>query len=202
MESWGVVFLGVIALSAIVQIVFLVALLVFGRKLARRLDVLQTRLDRELSPALGNFSRVSRAAAEIADLATVRARRLDLALGSTMDRIGGAAATVQHLVAHPLKPIAMVALFKAFREAGTKDIPAALSLFQKNRLPPMKKIWDAANVSIRWYEEMDRLVPAMTPVEFAYSYMTRTGRVDHAEVRRRDPRLAAAYEKLHPEVVR
>jgi len=115
MESWGVVFLGVIALSAIVQIAFLVALLVFGRKLARRLDVLQTRLDRELSPALGNFSRVSRAAAEIADLATVRARRLDLALGSTMDRIGGAAATVQHLVAHPLKPIAMVALFKAFQ---------------------------------------------------------------------------------------
>ncbi len=95
-----------------------------------------------------------------------------------------------------------VGLFKAFEQTGTKDIPAALSLFQQNRLPPMKKIWDAANVSIRWYEEMDRLVPAMTPVEFAYSYMTRTGRVDHAEVRRRDPRLAAAYEKLHPEVVR
>ena len=40
----------------------------------------------------------------------------------------------------------------------------------------------------------------LSPIEFAYSYMTRTGRVDHAEVRRRDPQLAAAYESLHPEV--
>jgi hypothetical protein len=47
---------------------------------------------------------------------------------------------------------------------------------------------------------MDRLVTSLSPLEFAYSYMTRTGRVDHAEVRRRDPRLAAAYEALHPEV--
>jgi len=65
----------------------------------------------------------------------------------------------------------------------------------------MKKIWDAANASLRWYEDMDRLVATLSPVEFAYSYMTRTGRVDHAEVRRRDPTLAAAYEALHPEVL-
>lgn len=93
-----------------------------------------------------------------------------------------------------------VALFKAFREVGTKDVRAALELYQANRLPPMKKIWDAANVSIRWYEEMDKLVRELSPVEFAYSYMTRTGRVNHAEVKRRDPMLAAAYEQLHPEV--
>ena len=93
-----------------------------------------------------------------------------------------------------------VALYKAFREVGTKDIPAALARFQQTRLPPMKKILDAANVSIHWYEEMDRLVPELTPVEFTYSYMTRTGRVNHAEVKRRDPKLAAAYEALHPEV--
>ena len=54
----------------------------------------------------------------------------------------------------------------------------------------MKKIWDAANVSIRWYERMDALVATLSPVEFAYSYLTRTGRVDHADVRRRDPALA------------
>ena len=92
-----------------------------------------------------------------------------------------------------------VALFKAFRDVGTQDVPAALARFQEQRMPPMKKIWDAANASLRWYEDMDRLVPALAPVEFAYSYMTRTGRVDHAEVRRRDPRLAAAYEALHPD---
>ena len=90
-----------------------------------------------------------------------------------------------------------IALWKALRDAGS--LPEALALYQERRLPPMKKIWDAANVSIRWYEGMDALM-ALPAVDFAYSYMTRTGRVDHAEVRRRDPGLAAAYEAAHPEL--
>ncbi len=93
-----------------------------------------------------------------------------------------------------------VALFKALK-AHNNDVAAALPYFQEIRLPPMKKIWDAANVSIRWYEEMGHLVKDLTPVEFAYSYMTRTGRVSHQEVKKRDPQLALAYEKLHPDVL-
>ncbi|MBF22689.1 MAG: monooxygenase [Pusillimonas sp.] len=93
-----------------------------------------------------------------------------------------------------------VALYKAFKNAGTTDIACALTKFQASRLPPMKKIWDAANTSIDWYEQMDKLVHDLTPVEFAYSYMTRTGRVSHADIKKRDPVLAQAYEKLHPEV--
>lgn len=90
-----------------------------------------------------------------------------------------------------------IALWKALRD--TDGLREALTLYQERRLPPMKKILDAANVSIRWYEEMDQLM-ALPAVDFAYSYMTRTGRVDHAEVRRRDPALAAAYEANHPEL--
>jgi len=90
-----------------------------------------------------------------------------------------------------------IALWKALRDAGS--LPEALALYQERRLPPMKKILDAANVSIRWYEEMDELM-ALPAVDFAYSYMTRTGRVSHAEVRRRDPALAAAYERNHADV--
>ena len=90
-----------------------------------------------------------------------------------------------------------VALWKALREKPR--VLEALAHFQELRLPPMKKIWDAANVSLRWYERMGEYFK-LDPVEFAYSYMTRTGRVNHAEVRRRDPALAGAYERLHPEV--
>lgn len=90
-----------------------------------------------------------------------------------------------------------IALWKAMRDAA--GLPEALALYQERRLPPMMKILDAANVSIRWYEEMDDLM-ALPAVDFAYSYMTRTGRVSHAEVRRRDPSLAAAYERNHPEI--
>lgn len=91
-----------------------------------------------------------------------------------------------------------IALFRAFQDVG-EDVPAALARYQELRQPPMKKIWDAANVSLRWYERMGELM-ALSPVEFAYSYMTRTGRVNHAQMKRLDPALAAAYEKLHPEV--
>ena len=89
-----------------------------------------------------------------------------------------------------------IALWKAWREQ--REVRKALARFQELRLAPMKKIWDAANVSLRWYERMGEHMK-LSPVEFAYSYMTRTGRVNHAEVRRRDPALAEAYEKLHPE---
>jgi 2-polyprenyl-6-methoxyphenol hydroxylase-like FAD-dependent oxidoreductase len=90
-----------------------------------------------------------------------------------------------------------IALARALRACSRVD--DALAQFQREREPPMKKIWDAANVSLRWYEGMGDLM-ALDPHEFAYRYMTRSGRVDHAEMRRRDPRLAQAYERLHPEL--
>lgn len=93
-----------------------------------------------------------------------------------------------------------IALFKTLVEKNN-DIPFGLQRFQELRLPPMRKIWQAANTSIAWYEKMDELVPKLSPIEFAYSYMTRTGRVDHAEIRKQDPKLAAAFEALHPEMV-
>jgi len=90
-----------------------------------------------------------------------------------------------------------IALWKVLRDAGS--LPEALALYQRRRLPPMQKILDAANASIRWYERMDELI-RLSPLDFAYSYMTRTGRVDHDEVMRRDPKLAAAWEHDHPEI--
>ena len=89
-----------------------------------------------------------------------------------------------------------IALAKALRAEA--DVERALERFQAEREPPMKKIWDAANVSLRWYERMGDMMD-LDPREFAYGYMTRSGRVDHGEMRRRDPTLAAAYERLHPE---
>lgn len=90
-----------------------------------------------------------------------------------------------------------IALWKALRDAG--NLPEALALYQQRRLPPMQKILDAASASIRWYERMDELI-RLSPLDFAYSYMTRTGRVDHDEVMRRDPKLGAAWEHDHPEI--
>jgi hypothetical protein len=111
MDTWGVVFLGVIALGSLVQIVFLVALLVFGRQLARRIDALQSRVDREIAPSLENLNRVTRVAAEIADIANVQARRLDLVLSDTVQKVEETTALVQRLVVRPLRPLGGIAAF-------------------------------------------------------------------------------------------
>lgn len=101
METWGVVFLGVIALSSFIQGVFLVALLVFGRKTAQRLDRVHTRIDREITPALESLSRATRSAAEIADIGALQARRLDLLLADTAEKVEHTTSALQHLVTQP-----------------------------------------------------------------------------------------------------
>jgi hypothetical protein len=111
METWGVVFLGVIALASVVQGAFLVALMLAGRRLSRRIDALQGRIDRDVTPALENFSRVGRAAAEIADLATLQARRLDLLLADTVEKIEETTALVQRFVVRPLRPLGGILAF-------------------------------------------------------------------------------------------
>ena len=89
-----------------------------------------------------------------------------------------------------------IALFDAYRACGG-DVPALLETFVRLRAPGSEKLRQAALRSTEWYEDLGPKM-ALDPVSFAYDYVTRSGRVDHAEVRKRDPRLAAAYEALHP----
>jgi hypothetical protein len=116
METWGVVFLGVIAAASVVQAGFLIGLAVTSRRLGRRLDAMQSRLERDVAPALEGLTRVSRAAGEIADLATLQARRLDLALADAIEKLEETTVLVQKLIIRPLRPIGqIVALLKGLQ---------------------------------------------------------------------------------------
>jgi hypothetical protein len=105
METWGVVFLGVIAFAMAVQAAFMVTMSLAVIRLAQRVDSLQDKIERQIGPALEGLDRVSRNAAEISDLATVQARRLDLLLADTIERVDDTVTVVQRLVARPLRPI-------------------------------------------------------------------------------------------------
>jgi len=109
MESWAVVFLGVIALASLVQTVFLVALAVAGRRLARRVDEMHDRFERELRPSLDSLSRMSRNLAEISDLATLQGRRIDGVLADTIDKVEEATGLLRRFLVRPLGPLADVA---------------------------------------------------------------------------------------------
>ena len=91
-----------------------------------------------------------------------------------------------------------IALFEASRRFDG-DVPALLAEFERLRRPGSDALQAAAIKSTEWYENLGPKLH-LDPVSFAYDYLVRNGRVAHAQVRERDPELAAAYEKLHPEV--
>ena len=90
-----------------------------------------------------------------------------------------------------------IALFEAWKTCGD-DVPSMLDTFVRLREPGSENLRKAALKSTEWYERLGPKL-ALDPVSFAYDYVTRSGRVDHAEVRKRDPALADAYERLHPD---
>lgn len=85
-----------------------------------------------------------------------------------------------------------IALVKALKQNDDRDI--ALAEFQRQRQPIVRKIVDAANTSARWYDDFrDRMeLPAL---EFAFSYLTRSGRLDSERLRALSPDFMKRYDR-------
>jgi 2-polyprenyl-6-methoxyphenol hydroxylase-like FAD-dependent oxidoreductase len=82
-----------------------------------------------------------------------------------------------------------IALNRALAE-HEDDVAAALSAFEAARRPIVEKIVNGANGSAVWYENFaDHM--ALSPVDFAVSYITRSGRIDMERLRKLSPRFAA-----------
>lgn len=84
-----------------------------------------------------------------------------------------------------------IALASSFN--GAASVEEALVRFEKDRRPIVEALQDAAQVSMEWFEHA-RDSMHLTPLELAYALMTRSGRIDHEKLRRRDPDFIAAYE--------
>jgi anthraniloyl-CoA monooxygenase len=78
---------------------------------------------------------------------------------------------------------------------ATKDVPAALAAYEGRRRPEVEALQAAAQASLEWFEGTERYMK-MAPVQFTYSLMTRSLRVSHASVAKRDPHLARGVEEL------
>lgn len=76
------------------------------------------------------------------------------------------------------------------------DVPAALAAYQAARPPIAKKIVTAANTSCAWYEDFATKM-GKPPLDFAFDYVTRSGRVDMDRLRALSPRFMAEYEAHH-----
>src|SRR4051812_4258303 len=77
-----------------------------------------------------------------------------------------------------------IALAGSFR--STSDVSTALQEFEGARRPVIEDYQAAAFESMVWFEHAKDCM-ALSPVELAYASMKRSGRVNDAELRKRDP---------------
>lgn len=84
-----------------------------------------------------------------------------------------------------------IALYKCLQSTG--DLREALLEFERVRKPVIEEYQDAAHESLIWFENA-RNYMNLDPLSLAYSLMTRSKRIDHEGLRRRDPEFIAAYE--------
>jgi 2-polyprenyl-6-methoxyphenol hydroxylase-like FAD-dependent oxidoreductase len=83
-----------------------------------------------------------------------------------------------------------IALTKALEtESG---IAAALARYESERKPIVKKLVTAARTSADWYEHFPAHMK-LDLMDFAYSYITRSGRIDDARLRAMSPTFMARY---------
>ena len=89
----------------------------------------------------------------------------------------------------------VIALVKAL-DAEPGNIRDGLERYEGTRKPVVEKLVKAAKASAAWYECFPEHM-RLDPLDFAYSYITRSGRVDKARLRRISPKLMAQYEAAH-----
>lgn len=85
-----------------------------------------------------------------------------------------------------------IALDKALTHSD--DIGAALAAYEAARRPILEKLVSGANGSATWYEHFAEHM-RLAPVDFAMSYITRSGRIDIDRLRSLSPRFVDQFER-------
>ena len=88
-----------------------------------------------------------------------------------------------------------VALIDSLNDAKG-DLSKALPDFQEKREPDVDSLQRAAQVSMEWFEEAERYHDVMDPLEFSYSLLTRSLRINHENLRLRDERLVKKVDDM------
>lgn len=82
-------------------------------------------------------------------------------------------------------------------ESNPADQAAALAEYEAKRRPVVEKLVRAARTSAAWYADFPTHMQ-LDPVDMAYSYITRSGRVDDVRLRAMSPRFMAQHDAAHP----
>ena len=92
-----------------------------------------------------------------------------------------------------------IALFEAFK--GANDVDAALTAFETGRREDVEKTQHAADVSLVWFEHVDRFWD-MDPVQFTFGLMTRAKAITYDNLELRAPHFVRAADRTFARQVR
>jgi anthraniloyl-CoA monooxygenase len=73
------------------------------------------------------------------------------------------------------------------------DIERALTFYEMDRQPVVERFQEAALESARYFENVPRYAK-LEPIQFAFNLLTRSGRITHLELERRDPPFIARVD--------
>jgi len=85
----------------------------------------------------------------------------------------------------------VIALVKALE--AERDLTLALARYEAMRKPVVKKLVAAARASAAWYEQFPEHMK-LGLMDFSYSYITRSGRIDEKRLRAMSPLFMARYK--------
>jgi 2-polyprenyl-6-methoxyphenol hydroxylase-like FAD-dependent oxidoreductase len=86
----------------------------------------------------------------------------------------------------------VIALINAL-DSEPHDLRRALEAYETARRPVVETLVKAAKTSAAWYEHFAEHMK-LAPLDFGYSYITRSGRIDDSQLRAMSPRFMARYD--------
>ena len=103
MTDWSAIFLGIIALAVSVMAAIQVGIVVYGARLARRVDALATQVDREIKPLLTHLNAIGEEAARATALAAAQVERVDRLFADVSLKVEETASAVQTAIVAPAR---------------------------------------------------------------------------------------------------
>ena len=88
-----------------------------------------------------------------------------------------------------------IALAQSFQQ--TNNVQQALEYFANTRRPVIEDYQAAAFESMKWFENAAQYM-SLSPMELAFSVMTRSGRVSYEDLKKRDPEFIHRFDGLTP----
>src|SRR5438445_600643 len=86
-----------------------------------------------------------------------------------------------------------IALARALQRHG--EVAKALAAYEEDRRPEVERLQRAAQVSLEWFEDVERYHGRLEPIQFAMSLLTRSLRVTHDNLKLRDPGFVTEVDR-------